>query len=435
MLGSGSSVSGSEAYTVSVVRLRCSTDEFKRALVGAGMSPIRVDQVLASIPCTVKTGVSKAVAEQYAEVFRSAGAEVLIEDASAAAPAPPAAAPLAVPTVNLRGSPSSAAAPPAAIELPPLELEPAPPAPAPSAGPPAIELGDLPADDEPMQLVSREHGFAPDGGGATPQRPRFPLAAPTTAPAIVLPPSEPREIEADEPDGAEGAPALEIAAVDKAASAHARSAGHQDKQVSFKVVLPPPPEPWWKRRLPHMITGAILLVILSYVYGCTKVHGRAIDLRRELANGMRSQVRAPGNEFGVWTPAAIREAARKVCAEHGFKLKDVKIVADKICTRSVGFGMCQTVFNPPNISRLDAIEQTQIARGCPKPDWILGVTVTAKSRWGLYAYEVEEVGYITLTRWSPTDEITGDGRCEENGEFEEEDDPLHGEGEPQVPME
>jgi hypothetical protein len=297
---------------------------------------------------------------------------------------------------------------------------------------PGIDLppDDLPPD-EPMQVVSREHGFTADGGGATP-RGRFPLHAPHTSPEIHLDaePPEPHELElaADEPPGDSAPPpALEVAAVDRAASSHARTAAHQANQVSFKVVLPPPPEPWWKRRLPHMITGAILLVIISYVYGCAKVHGRAIDFRREVSNDIRAQLRAPGTEFAIWTPASVEAAARKAAALHHFKVLSVTVTADKICTVKMPVG-CNSVYNPLAVSRLDVTEQMQIANGCPKPDWVLTIKVDAKSRWGLYAYEVEEMAYTTISRWSPTEEINGDGRCEENSDAADDPPPTPDDG-------
>lgn len=405
----------SQRFTVSVVRLNGTADEFKQRLTSAGMSAARVDQVLSSMPCTVKTNVAEPVARQYAEVFRSAGAEVLIEPVAEPAPGPPEQR---VPTVNLRKpTPPPTAAP--ASEMPGIDM---PAVDAPPAGPPPIGLDELPPD-EPLELVSREHGFGPDQAGATPQRPRFPLEAPKTAPAIAV---EPRpagdappvvEMEADEPEPADDG-GLEIAAVERVSTTHARAAGHVDKQVSFKVIAPPPPLPWWRRRLPHMITAAVLLVIGSYVYGCTKVHGRAIDFRRELGNGMREKMRHPANQDRVWTPAGVKQVAREVARDHGFELSDVRIQVEELCTLVLPTGGCQMMYSPSSFSRLDPSEQVLIAKPnvCPKPDWIMSIQVDAGSRWGLYSYDVTEVATLTLTQWSPTEAIEGNGRCTVGGE-------------------
>jgi len=427
-------VAAARTYTVSVVRLRCTPDDFERALVDAGMSAARVRQVLGSIPCTIKTGVEAAVAEQYAEVFRAAGGEVLIEadptgPEEAAPPAEVAAArprpkspfpPPPVPTVNLRPpsappddqlelDPVAPPPPPAGLEIPPIEL---PPPETAATGPAPIELAEV---DEPFQLVSREHGFTADGGGATPAR-RFPLHAPTTQPGTVIdrrgpepPLPEPGPVGGDGPELA-----LEVADVDRGPSAHARASQHADRQIAFKVIAPPPPEPWWKRRLPHMITAAILLVIGSYFYGCAKVHGRAIDFRHQFGDDVRAKLRAPGTEFHVWTPGQIEQVVGEVARAHGFSVKSVKVTREEICTRRLALGMgCQVMNNALAVTRLDPSEQLMIANphACPKPDWILTIEVEAKSRWGLYSYTVDEVTFQTLSSYSLTDPPEDDGRC------------------------
>ncbi|HUH05535.1 MAG TPA: hypothetical protein VML75_26255 [Kofleriaceae bacterium] len=198
----------------------------------------------------------------------------------------------------------------------------------------------------------------------------------------------------------------EVAEVPQAPTPFERAALHADRTAGIKVFLPPAPEPWWKRRLPHMILGSILLLIGSYVYGCTKVMGDSIAFRRALPEA-GIELRNLNSKWETVTPAKVERAVRNVAKKHDMKVSRVELLAEEIGQIELPGAGCRPANWPDTIMKLDGVDQlnlTKAGKVCAIPGYILTIRAHVSERWGLFKHGSDEVAYVLLNRYEPYDE-------------------------------
>jgi hypothetical protein len=283
---------------------------------------------------------------------------------------------------------------PQAVALPDESL-PLPP-------PRSVEAGPPPIDLNAAELVL---GPGPTIDLEAPPEPALDLASPDAGAGFESPSFH--TLETDDPDEEPGW-GVDVAEVPKLPSPFERTGSLADRAPAIKRFLPPPPEPWWKRRMPHMIVGAILLACSSYVYGCTKVMGDSIGFRRELPE-ISTELR---NLDGAWetiTPSKVERAVKHIADRHDMDVRRVDIFAEEIgqIERPDGMG-CAPKNWPDTIQKLDGVDQMNLVKAgkvCAIPNFILTVRAHVSERWGLFKHGTDEVAYILLNRYSGLEEI------------------------------
>lgn len=282
------------------------------------------------------------------------------------------------------------------------------PSPKPLAGPPMPSVApaelellapgrmiDLEAPPEPVDESERmpsvdllDLSGPPPGAGF--ESPSFPTIGP-----------EPLAGGEDEPGWG-----YDLAKVPKVPTPFERAALNTERTAGIKVFLPPPPEPWWKRRLPHMILGSILLLIGSYVYGCTKVMGDSIAFRRALPEA-GTELRNLNANWETVTPAKVERAVRNVAKKHDMKVSRVDVLAEEIGQIEMPGAGCRPANWPDTIMKLDGVDQLNLARAgkvCAIPGYILTIRAHVSERWGLFKHGMDEVAYVLINRYAPYDE-------------------------------
>ncbi len=440
------STSNQSGYHVFLASLNCSVEEFTRALTAQGMKPERADQVARTIPCYIKKNVARNVAVDYGNAFQRAGASIKIESAVAEvevglplqvapAPAPPAAvADLGAPAasalpmsvgpasgVAAGARPESARPAGGAAGVGPIELgSEASPLDLLGGSSPAVKLGlsaapdvapgsvgvvdlEIDAPSSPMlelgdnDVVALDLGEpaagaalplrnpAPAGLGAAPGGGVAPVSPSAAAGGGVAPASS--SVAAAEID----LPAAEAVVGADSAKAGSFTAPGKKKLV-IKAIPMPDPEPWIKRRYPHLIIGVILVLIASYLYGCTTIMASSVRLRREIGdvNRLLENMNA---RHEVVTDADVVAAVQEVGKKCGVDIAsdDVSIFAEPLGQEQLGHS-CRFAHTPDSFQKLSPVDQQmlmQAVKSCTVPDWILSVQISSKMRWGLFSHTVD----------------------------------------------
>lgn len=157
--------------------------------------------------------------------------------------------------------------------------------------------------------------------------------------------------------------------------------------IQFKPVPMPPPDPWLKRKMPALIAGGILLLIASYVYGCTRVAQKQRAFNEQL--GDLGRVLENHNARGeTVTPASIVEDVKHLADEVGVSLDDdeIEVAADRIEVVRAPHGGCEVAVWPETVKYLSNWSYQRLMKekqSCGIPRWIVGVKVDATVRWGL----------------------------------------------------
>lgn len=299
---------------------------------------------------------------------------------------------------------------PAQREARPIEDLPLPPPKQPApAGPPAVDAGalDLALEMGPGPMIDLEAPPPPvDESERMPSIDLLDLSAPAPGAGFESPSFRALQPEPTAGDDDEPGWGYDVAEVPKAPSPFERSALHADRNAGMKIFLPPPPEPWWKRRLPHMIVGSILILISSYVYGCTKVMGDSIAFRRNMGD-VGTELRNLDGKWETVTPAKVKRALDNAASKHDMKIKRFEVHAEAIGQIEIPGAGCRPASWPDTIMKLDPIEQLNLAklgRVCAIPNYIVTVRAAASGRWGLFEHSNEEVTYVLLNRYGLSDE-------------------------------
>lgn len=275
-----------------------------------------------------------------------------------------------------------------------IPVRPHQPAPGDSAAFAPLEI-PLPPPLPPAEPLEVDLELAPPGAELPP------------APSYYHPPG--RELEATSLLRASPGAAGDLELDDRPAlpSPHERSAGHADKQTPFKYTPMPPREPWWKRNIVSLVLGAILLVVASYIYGCTAVMGDTIDFRQNMADDMRTEFNNLNANWVVVTPEQVRASAQKVANKHGLDAVKVDIIAEPLGNvRSAGT-TCDLANEPAALEYLGVHERTYLANArfdCTLPDHLLTLRVFVEGRWGLFHHEFDQVARVLVNKYSAVDD-------------------------------
>jgi len=405
----------SASYRVFVEGLNCPTAEFKQRLVQQGMSAERADQVAQAIPCYVKKDVSRKVALQFGKAFQSAGAAVRIEaagmpDVEVGLPPPPerpfsrAVTPEPVPSFpddNGHETEKGWAKADGAEEAPEAEE-------AEEAGH-STERGWASAGE--MELAPKWSG----GDLELAVTPEVPAAAdPRDAAGLEEQPPRPASpvvrfasgAASRAPDVADGqADAPEPAKSAKGPEAVKWGQRPKRKKVDVAALPTVEEEPWLKRRYPHIIIGVILLLVGSYLYGCTKVMAASGKLRRELSdvNRILENVNARGevvtNDDVV---AAVQEVGKR-CGV-GISRNHIEILGESLHQERLPGGVCHAGRIPDSFQLLPRTDQQMIVQNiktCTAPDWIVTIRVSTTARWGLFSREIDATRVTWVRAYEP----------------------------------
>ena len=364
----GARASSNTPYDVFVSRLLRPADEFKRNLIFQGMSARRADQVVSSVPCFVKRGVSIDIANRYKQAFESAGAwaTVLIRDE---------------PMVDRVASEADKHTGWSQVEL-------AEPAPRPATSrsfvlpAPALELEDAPVDGFDLDPFSaaRGRGRLAQGSGTTP--------TPVPTPGAV-----------DESLELEPAPA-------PPSSKYSLRGARELEKPSFTLSLPPrPPEkPWLVRNRAKLIFGGLFVFIATYCYGCSQVMSKSVSFRSNIGDVNRrlENVNAKGQ---VVTAAEVVYQVRMIGHENGVKISenDVEVSAEPLGQVELGNGHCKMVNVPfETIQKLPQAEIDFIMKSpssCMVPDAIITIKISATARWGFNSRDIDIDRYTWVARY------------------------------------
>ncbi len=209
---------------------------------------------------------------------------------------------------------------------------------------------------------------------------------------------------AEATDPADEGPLLELAPAEPAPSKFERAAPPPDR--GLRIIAAPEPEPWWKRRLPHMISAAIVICIAGYCYGCAEVMGNSIAFRRDLPD-VGVDLRNMNAAWKVVTPSKVDTVVRKSARDHHLKVNRSTVSAQQLTTLRTRTGGCELANPDALIGKIDPVELMRLTRGhlnCTAPNFLLEVHASVSGRWFLFKDDFDEVAYILINRWAATDE-------------------------------
>ncbi len=433
-------------FKVFIEGLSCPPEEFALNLIAQGMDAARIDELIHAIPCYLKTDVTRQVAVNYGEAFRRAGGIIRIESPGPVElDLPPQESQSGPPPIELEVGAREellklAESAPAEVEaaaVPPLDASPVPisapaleslpaadnvipqlelrrpgdssafPAISPAGGSRDIDLGEPAAAPVAREPVVEELGL--DLGGPTAPPPsEFDAPSGGDAEALELDAPTGRDAEAleiDLPPPRAVAPGAGAPATGQGGAARERPGAPKRKPIVIKPVPEPEPEPWLKRRYPHLIAISVLLIAASYLYGCTKVMASSVKFRREVGDIETALGNMNGRGQTV-TDADVVAAVKEVGKRCGLDIAsgDIRIEAEELRQIEVGRGRCRFSHVPDLVQRMSAVDQQMIMKSvqsCTAPRWILSVHVNSRARWGLFSHEIEATRTVAINSYEP----------------------------------